>query len=98
MKRLELNIDRLFEAARKAPAPAVEPMPAYLPTRVLAQLRAEPRPNDLLVAWGRALKLGLGLAVAIMVACVAWNYRDLSLQPQNFLELATLRAHLDSDQ
>jgi hypothetical protein len=97
MKRLKLQIDRLFEAARKAPARADEPMPAYLPTRVFARLQAEQRPNEILLAWGRALKVGLGLAVAIMLACVAWNYSDLSLQPENFQELATVRANLDSD-
>jgi len=97
MKRRQVDLDRLLAAARKAPVQALEPMPAHLPTRVLAQLRSEPQTNELLVAWGRALRVGLGLALAIMLACVAWNYRDLSLAPQNFLELATLRANLDSD-
>lgn len=95
MKGREVKIERLLAAARTAPAPIVEPMPEYLQTRILAHCR-ENRPGDLFQSLAGALRLGLGAAFAIMIICVAWNYRDLALQPSNDVELVNVESHLDS--
>ena len=95
MKKRNINVERLFAAARTAPTDSLEPMPEYLKTRVLAHAFAEPAANDLLSSLSAALRLGLGLALATMIACIAWNYRDLGTQPDDAVELANMGAHLD---
>jgi hypothetical protein len=89
-----VKIEQLLKVAMAAPAPAIEPMPQYLQTRILASFPAQSG-RDLMPSLAVGLRLGLGLAFAIMIACLAWNYQDLSLQPDNDIELATVEAHLD---
>ncbi len=94
MKRREIDLERLFAAARTAPVEAVEPMPEYLKTRIWARSRTE-RKGDFLLNAGAALRLGLGLAFGVMIACIVLNYNDLELKPSNDVELANVGAYLD---
>ncbi len=89
-----VKIEQLFQAAKAAPAPVIEPMPPYLQTRILAASSTQAG-RDLVQSLATGLRLGLGLAFVVMLACVAWNYRDLSFQPDNDVELVNVEAHLD---
>ena len=89
-----VKIEQLFQAAKGAPAPAIEPMPTYLQTRILASCSNQGG-RDLTQALATGLRLGLGVAFAVMLACVAYNYGDLSFQPDNFVELTNVEAYLD---
>jgi hypothetical protein len=95
MKGQRIKVERLFAAARTAPAEALDPMPDYLQSRILARASAEDSMPDLGLVLTRVLRWGASLAVSIMIACVAWNYHDLKLQPDNDVELVNIRAHLD---
>jgi len=95
-----LKIERLFEAAKAAPASVTEPMPEALKIRVLAQWSRESESPlssvmDLFPTLRQVCRVGLGFAVAVMLACLAWSYSDLTHEPETFVEAATLSAHSD---
>ena len=67
MKGRRIKVERLFAAARTAPAEAFEPMPDYLKTRILALVSEEERTPDLGLVLTRLLRWGVGLAVSFMI-------------------------------
>lgn len=75
MKTNKDALDRLFESAARAPRPALSAMPAHLPTRVLADWRMKASESEFPpVAW--LLRIGLGLACAIMLTVTALHYEQ----------------------
>ena len=73
MKRLASNVDRLFAAARHAPASEpVGPMPPHLKTRILARWRDGA--EELAGLWLSVFfRRALLCAALIMTASVAWS-------------------------
>jgi hypothetical protein len=76
MKNRDVKLERLFEAARSAPAPSpADEMPAHLKTRVLAHWRT--RSDD--AGWLSLASLyrnALVCAGLAMLLCVVWNQLD----------------------
>ncbi len=95
MKSDDVKLQRLFAAARQAPEPPAAEMPPYLQTRILAHWRAQSGGARSWLSVARLLRLGLAAACGIMLACIAWTYRDLSHYPDTYVELANVRANAD---
>ncbi len=99
MKTAKIQLNRLFEAARGAPAEAPETMPDYLKTRIVAHCRAATGAGaELIPSIGLIFRLGLAMACVIMLGCMAWSYSDLTYQPNSDLEYATLSVNLELQQ
>lgn len=76
MKNRDLKLERLFEAARSAPAPAVEEMSAHLKTRVLAHWRSRTEDDAGWLSLASLFRRALACAGLAMLLCVAWNQLD----------------------
>ena len=73
MDPIDEKLDRLFQAAAKAPQPAAGEAPFGMATRVLADWRASAQSDagDVLVLWFRRAAL---CACALTLAGLVWNY------------------------
>jgi hypothetical protein len=76
MKNRDSKLDRLFAAARSAPVPAVEEMPARLQARVLAHWRSGPDEDAGWLSLTSLCRTALVCAGLAMLLCVAWNQFD----------------------
>ena len=77
MKDSELKLNRLFKAARSAPAPAAdapEGMPAHLKARVLAHWRSEGAQETGWLSLASLFRRALACATLAMLVCLAWSY------------------------
>jgi hypothetical protein len=77
MSRIENQLNRLLQAAARAPKPAPGEPSFALETRVMRDWRAGPAPEtgEVLVAWFRRMAIG---ACVLALASVAWNYQSLA--------------------
>ena len=77
MKDSELKLNRLFKAARSAPAADLpERMPAHLVTRILAHWRAERTRESGWLSLASVFRRALACATLAMLLCMAWSYMD----------------------
>lgn len=97
----QVKIEQLFQAAKAAPASAEQPMPEYLKTRVLAQLGETDAmllsTMDLFPGLRLVFRWGLGIAVGVMLGCLAWSYNDLTDEPLSYIDVATIDTHMEVD-
>ncbi|HEY2951406.1 MAG TPA: hypothetical protein VGK40_02420 [Verrucomicrobiae bacterium] len=95
MNEPEVQLNRLFAAARRAP-PAEEAaaMPGPLKTRVLAHWRAAAAAEA-----GRSLALvfrtALVCAAIVMLVSVAWSFGELTHDPENEVAIANYELRED---
>jgi hypothetical protein len=79
MKNSELKLDRLFKAARSAPAPeAEEGMSPHLQARVLAHWRADGSRESGWLSLASVFRRALACATLAMLVCLGWSYMDYS--------------------
>lgn len=77
MKNRDVKLERLFEAARTAPAPDAPPeMPAHLKTRVLAHWRSDADESAGWLSLAALYRNALVCAGLAMLLCVVWNQLD----------------------
>jgi hypothetical protein len=96
-----VKIEYLFQAAKTAPTPVAEPMPQFLESRILAHWgetdAAMLSAMDLFPSLRIIFRWGLGLAVAVMLSCLAWSYNELTYEPATYLDVATIDTHMEVD-
>jgi hypothetical protein len=77
MKNRDLKLERLFAAARSAPAPAAaDELSAHLQTRVLAHWRSASEADAGWLSLASLFRTALACAGLAMLLCVAWNQLD----------------------
>ena len=75
----ELKLNRLFRAARSAPAADLEEnMPAHLKARVLAHWRSEGAPESGWLSLASLFRRALACATLAMLVCLVWSYAGYS--------------------
>jgi hypothetical protein len=96
-----VKIDKLFQAAKAAPATVAEPMPDYLKARVLAQWGGGDAlllsAVDMFPSLYLVFRWAMGIAAAVMLGCLVWSYHDLTYEPQTYLDVATIDTHAEVD-
>ncbi len=74
MKDRELKLNRLFQAARSAPAPGVaDEMPAHLKARVLAHWRSDETRESGWLSLASLFRQALACAALAMLVCLVWS-------------------------
>jgi len=84
----EVKLNRLFQAARSAPAEeTAEPMPAHLKTRILAHWRSEGARESGWLSLASLFRRALACATLAMLVCLVWSYMGYS--DPNVVEFAS---------
>lgn len=95
MKRRDVQLERLFAAARGAPREIIEPMPADLQARILARWRPGDAAEDALQSLLRLCRRALVCAAMVMVLSIAWALGDPSAETWNDLAVANYELRVD---
>ena len=94
MNERETRLNRLFETARIAPAPAAGQMPGHLKTRVIAHWRAAVT-EEAGRGLARVFRFALLGAATIMAMSVAWSYAELAYDPDDDVAVANYELRED---
>ena len=95
MKNPEPSLPRLFTIARQAPPERSAPMPAHLPTRVLACWQTSNGQAEPSQALHRLFQRAAVCAALLMLASIAWSYSAAELDEEDDLTLANLELRAD---
>jgi hypothetical protein len=83
MNRDDIQLQRLFTAARSAEETAAEEMPPFLAARVIANWRAAAAKDDSWQMLVLVFRRALACAGVIMLFALVWSYDGLDMTPDN---------------
>ena len=96
MKEHNVRLNRLFKAARMAPAPDdTEVMPGHLKTRVLAHWRSGAAEGETRRGLAWVFRCALICAGVLMLASVAWSFGELAYDPEDDVAIANYELRAD---